>query len=249
MQPTYLPWLGYFGLMLQVENFVFFDHVQVVKRSWGVRNRIRTPNGELYLTVPLKKVNGRDETTFTNAVISYDQDWISQHLKSIEMAYKKAPFFKECFEMLKAQLELRPILLGDLNMSLITSFAEHLDIQCKFIRSSELKEIAGKKDDLLLSICEAIRADKYLSPLGAAAYIESGPLEGGAFSSGKVALHYQNYSHPTYRQPFPDFMPFMATLDSCMNIGFSETKKVIASGIGAPLTPAAARTKLIEDAE
>jgi len=61
MQPTYLPWLGYFGLMDRVDTFVYLDSVQFARRSWQQRNRIKSERGEVMLTVPVAKKGLRDQ--------------------------------------------------------------------------------------------------------------------------------------------------------------------------------------------
>jgi hypothetical protein len=231
MQPTYLPWLGYYGLMLQVDSFIFLDTAQVVKRYWDVRNRIRTSNGELFLTVPLKKTQHRDDTIFTNALISYESDWVAQHLKSILFAYKKATYFSPTFDLLSEILNTRPETLAELNINLITTFAKKLGISCKFERTSALLSLEGKKDKLLVQVCKKSGHTDYFSPLGSAIYIEA-ESTGGNFTQSGIGLSYQNFSHPSYSQLHPNFVPYMSAIDAFMNCGFQETKKIIQSGIG-----------------
>ena len=92
MQPTYIPWLGYFDLIDQADIFVFLDNVQLSRSNWHVRNRIKTCQGELYLTIPVHRDKGNYETMLCHAFINYKQPWVKKHLKSIEQAYKKTPY-------------------------------------------------------------------------------------------------------------------------------------------------------------
>ena len=94
LQPTYLPWAGYFDMIDSTDIYVVFDHVQFERKSLQQINRIKGPNGEHWLTIPVQKV-ARD-TPICDIRISYDQgDPLSKHWKAITSAYKKAPYFAE----------------------------------------------------------------------------------------------------------------------------------------------------------
>ena len=86
MQPTFLPWMGYFSMMSKVDLFVYFDDVQLAKRSWQVRNRIKTQNGELFLNIPIKKSAARDELLLCDAIMDgkIDIDLFVTHRFSID---------------------------------------------------------------------------------------------------------------------------------------------------------------------
>ena len=101
-QPTYLPWIGYFDLIDQVDRFVFLDTVQFEKRSWQQRNRIRTAEGLLFLTVPVI-VKGRFEQKIKDVEIE-SPFFVRKHLRTIESNYRRAPFFGQYFEELAGLL-------------------------------------------------------------------------------------------------------------------------------------------------
>ena len=124
MQPTFLPWIGYFDMMDQVDHFILYDDVQLAKRSWQIRNRIKTAQGELFLTVPVKKTKNRDELLISEAEISYEENWQSKHLKSIEIAYGKAPYFSEVFHFICGLYSAKERFLGDFNSQFIISVSE-----------------------------------------------------------------------------------------------------------------------------
>lgn len=84
MQPTYMPWLGYFNMIQQVDVFVFLDSVQVEKRSWQVRNRIKGPDGAVMLTIPIKAGNS---LRICDAQINNEHDWKRKHLRALECYY------------------------------------------------------------------------------------------------------------------------------------------------------------------
>ena len=172
MQPTYLPWAGGFDLLDQVDVFAFYDDVQVVRRSWDVRNRIKTANGELFLTIPIRKTSHRDETVFTTALIDDSRSWRKEHLAAIGHSYRKAVHFDEVFAFVEALIQVDLGVLADFNIHLITSIARRMGMTADLVRVSSLPECAGRKDARLVNICRRLSADAYLSPFGAHAYIE-----------------------------------------------------------------------------
>lgn len=229
MQPTYLPWLGYFDLMDQVDTFIFLDDVNVLKRNWAVRNRVKTIQGEVFLTVPLKKHIERDFRLFSNTPIDYDQNWVRKHLKTIAQAYAKSPFFSDVYEDLENALSVQYKTIADLNITIISLMAERLGIKTPSYRSSEIQGIDGHKDERLVKICHALGANQYLSPQGSAAYIES-KKPGGAFPDAGIELFYQNFEHPEYPQQGKSFLSHMSLVDMLMNCGFDNALNIIRSG-------------------
>jgi hypothetical protein len=229
MQPTFFPWIGYFDLIDQVESFVFFDDVQLVKRSWQVRNRIKSANGELFLTVPVKKNKNRDELLISETEISYDENWQSKHLKSIESAYKKAYYFDSIFSFLQAHYQRKHETIALFNEDFITGVAINIGIKTTFVSSSSLQGIEGVKDGRLAAICKKLAADEYLSPQGSAIYIEA-ETAGGKLTEEGIALYYHVFQHPVYRQLYGQFVPYMGIVDLLFNEGFDNALAIIRSG-------------------
>ena len=229
MQPTYLPWLGYFDLIDRADVFVFYDDVQVVKRSWGVRNKVKTANGPVFLSVPIDKDKHRNERTFFNAQLDYSQNWVEKHLETFRLNYKKASFFEEIFSLLENELIKKPKFLAELNISLIKAIIKFLELNTELRISSEMNNLSGKKENRLIQICERIDADKYLSPQGSSQYIEA-EKPGGEFSETEIDLYYQNFVHPTYPQLWGDFVSHLPIVDVLMNCGKEETLRLMRSG-------------------
>lgn len=229
MQPTYLSWAGYFDLMDRVHRFVFLDDAKVSKQSWQVRNRIRTQQGELYLTVPLKHYRDHEERLSTNTEVDYERDWASKHLKTFTQVYSKAPHFAPVFADLKALLQQRYAAIGDLNMAVIRMLATRIGVSTELFRSSELPDTLGRRDDRLVSICRAIGAKQYLSPQGSAVYIER-DRPGGAFPAAGIGLYYHHFVHPEYPQCWAPFVSHMSVVDLIMNCGYAQALTIIRSG-------------------
>lgn len=234
MQPTYIPWLGYFDLIDQVDKFVFLDNVQISRNNWHVRNRIKTAQGELYLTIPVKRLKSKYETMICEAFINYKQPWIKKHLKSVEQAYKKTAYINEVYPVLEEIIRKEEQVLSELNINLIKKISSLLGINKEFIKASELKNISGHKDALVVSICKQLSCDCYISPAGAYVYIEK-YAPGGEFPKNGISLYYQNYDHPVYNQLYGDFLPNMSIVDLLFNHGFDESLQIIRTGRREPV--------------
>ncbi|MBD2842452.1 WbqC family protein [Erythrobacter rubeus] len=237
MQPTFLPWIGYFDLIDTADTFVFLDDAQVLKRSWGVRNRITGQNGETFLTVPLTGHSQNEQSTFVGTAIAADPKWSKTHLATIRHAYSKAPYFAEVHANLEALMSAGHATIGALNIDFITDTARLMGINTPFVHSSELAGIDGRKDDRLLSICRTIRSNTYVAAQGSAAYIER-DLESGAFAGTDVDLRYHNFAHPIYQQLSDEFVSHMSVVDLLMNCGYSKALEIIRSGRRPLLTSA-----------
>tara|TARA_Y100000591_G_C21785619_1_gene673602 strand:- start:640 stop:1314 length:675 start_codon:yes stop_codon:yes gene_type:complete len=213
MQPTYLPYLGYFDLINRSDIFVFLNNVQFDKRSWQQRNRIKSNNSELMLTVPVL-TKGKFEQEIQSVKIDKTQKFEVKHFNSIKNNYSKSQYFGSYINEFEKLLFSKFIHLADLNIELINWFVSKLGIKTKFFLSSEL-ESGGIKTELLINICKELNGTKYLSPYGSAKYIE----ENNLFKKEGIELIYQNYSHPVYNQLSNSFIPYLSVIDLLFNEG------------------------------
>lgn len=244
MQPTYLPWLGYFDLIDQVDKFVFLDDVQLVKRSWQVRNKINSKNGEILLTIPIKRNNNKYETFLNNAQIDLSINWQKNHLKSIQNSYSKCKYFEEVFYELEHVINNKLNILSNFNINIIKIISHKLGINSNFINSSDINNKSGKKDDLLVSICTTLKSNLYISPIGSSEYIER-EIPGGAFTKNSIKLFYQNYNHPVYKTIHP-FRSHLGIIDLIFNNGFSRSLEIIREGRRELYTYEKLRTEILK---
>ncbi len=213
-QPTYLPWSGYFDLMDQVDVFILLDDVQFEKRSWQQRNRIKTPVGLQWLTVPVI-TRGRQEQLIRGVEIE-TAHFSRDHCRAIELNYRRAPFFEHYFDELSSRLSPQDgMLLADLNVRLIEWFMKKLGIETRLVVSSGLRQ-SGKRTELLANLCESQGANLYISPLGSSVYLLK---EKDALLAKGIDVVFQHYEHPEYRQQFPPFLPYASVLDLILNEG------------------------------
>jgi hypothetical protein len=213
MQPTYLPWSGYFGLMQQVDLFIYLDNVQFSRRSWQQRNQIKSASGPIWLTVPVIK-KGKREQLISEIEIDSLAAFNVSHQKSIQTCYSKAKYFREYSSKLFDCYETQKSLLSNMNISFISCIKEALSLNTKVIRASEL-QANGAKDVLLASICSEVGATEYLSPPGSYEYLK----DSDAFKRAAIPISYLKYSHPIYHQMHTNFLPYMSCIDLLFNCG------------------------------
>ena len=92
LQPSYMPWLGFFEQMARVDAFVLYDDVQYDKQGWRNRNRIKNSQGIQWLSVPIL-TKGKRSQLINQARIDPTNKWDLKHLASLELNYKKAIYF------------------------------------------------------------------------------------------------------------------------------------------------------------
>src|SRR5688500_3862557 len=184
MQPTYLPWLGYFGLMKSVDLFILLDSVQFARRSWQQRNQIKTANGPIWLTVPVHSKGKRDQL-ISEVEVDRSQDFPQSHQRALDVNYKKAPHFDVYAPALHSLLGAESKHLTDLTIGTIVWIRDMLRITTPIRRSSEF-ETQGVKADLLASLCEQVDATEYISPPGSKDYLD----ESDAFTKRGIPLRY-----------------------------------------------------------
>jgi hypothetical protein len=215
MQPTCLPWLGYFDLIDQADVFVFLDNVQFEKQSWQQRNRIRTHKGLEWVTIPVL-IKGRFGQMIKDVEINQSV-FPDKHLKQIKQNYGRAEYFKVYFDEFAEVFEkaYKGMNLCDLNISIIRWLCSKLSISIHFVRSSELKA-SGRRSELLVNILKELGVDVYISPLGSSEYLDK---EFVLFRENNISLFYQNYVHPEYNQVYKPFVSHASCIDLLFNEG------------------------------
>ena len=169
LQSNYIPWKGVFDMMNKVDIFVFFEDVDFTKRDWRTRNKIKTPEGEVWLSIPVKKSSRG--TKIYEIEISQETNWQEKHYQTIVQYYKKAKFFPEYKWLLdKIYLEKKWENLSEFNIYVNTLIARELGIKTTFINSKDL-ETNGTKGDKLIEIIKKLDGDFYLSGPAAKDYI------------------------------------------------------------------------------
>ena len=212
-QPSYLPWIPFIEKGLHSDVYVLLDHVQFEKNSAQNRNRIKTPQGELWLTVPVSRSL---KTIILDVTIPPTAaGWNIKHRQSIEMNYRKAPFLRRspilCSRFWKAPGRN----YVDLNLALDGAFLSMAGFTGSIVRSSEMN-IDETSSDLILNICRALGAQTYLSGIAGYDYLKLAD-----FDASGIKVIFQQYRHAEYPQRFPKagFLHRLSALDLFMNVG------------------------------
>jgi len=209
-QPAYLPWLGYFDKMARADIFIYLDTVQFEKNSFINRNQIKTAQGVQWLTIPIK-TKGHTKESLRTTEINNSQPWRTKHLKSIEMNYRKAPRFHECFPKIETLINRQESNLADYCLQQLQFWCHELCIQTRIVRSSDLP-VSSAKSDLVLDLCNHFGAQHYLSgALGRNYLIEDD------FNKSNILIEYQNYQSFVYPQLWGKFIPNLGILDWWMS--------------------------------
>lgn len=224
MQPSFLPWLGYFNLIRKSDIFVFLDNVQFEPRSWQHRNRIYDGKREIWLSVSTTRPSGR-ESLISEVLVNYEHFRPEQLQETLRRVYMKHPFYSELESIVSNVFSKNHSLLCNLNVDLIKSVSNSLGLSTIFVMASSLK-VRGRKAELLDSILGQVKADVLLSPVGSKNYLE--PF-GGHFPSG-VEIRYQEFSPFPYRQRSSTnslFVDSLSFVDALANVGLSGLKELI----------------------
>lgn len=210
-QPDYIPYPGLFYKMWKSEKFVFLDDAQFSSDNMHHWNRIKTPQGECRLKVPVKHKFGDP----INQVVTRDElKWKKKHLKTIEMNYKKAKYFADFFPIFQELLLTKYLNLADMNIAINQCIAEKFGICPQFFRTSDM-EIRTVREERVIDICVMLGADIYISGNGAKAYQQD-----KHFADRGVSLQYTDYKPIEYQQCWKSFIPNLSILDYIFNCGF-----------------------------
>jgi len=194
---------------------IILDDVQFSKQSWQQRNRIRTPNGLQYLSVPVKTAGRLGQKILSCELV--EQPFVKKMVKSLWANYAKAPFFECVIGELEATMELAVSTnsLVEFNCALISWMANRLGVTTPMIRASTLG-VGGQRGEHVATICESVGADRYLSPSGSEGYLLE---DKDAFEQRGISVRLQVFEHPRYVQRFAPFIPYACSLDLIFNVG------------------------------
>ncbi|MFW6129792.1 MAG: WbqC family protein [Atribacterota bacterium] len=209
-QPQYMPWLGYIDKIKKCDKFVFLDDVQYKKREYQNRNKIRTPQGSMWLTIPVL-VKGKYRQDIKQVKINNSTNWRKDHIKAIKHNYSSAKYFDKYFPQIEKIFSKEYKYLIDINMETIKFMIKAFDIDTEYVFSSELN-IKSQRTQRLIDICKKLGADEYLSGQGAKDYMDQ-----ELFNKNGIKLRYQEFKHPEYTQNFDGFIPNLSAIDYLFN--------------------------------
>jgi hypothetical protein len=213
VQSNYIPWKGYFDMIATVDEFILYDDMQYTRRDWRNRNRIKTPQGVQWLTVPVK-VKGKYHQTIRETEID-GADWAEAHWNALVRNYRRAAHFDEVaafFEPLYRQRQYTH--LSTLNHGLIEAVCAYLGIATKISHSWDYALNAGKTQRLA-DLCLQAGATKYISGPAARDYIEERVFA----DHGITVIWFEYASYTEYPQLWGEFIHGVTILDLLFNCG------------------------------
>lgn len=213
-QSNYIPWKGYIDMIASVDVFVLYDDMQYTKRDWRNRNKIKTPQGTKWLSIPVE-VKGKYFQKINETKIS-DPNWIASHWSSIQQNYKKAPYYADVCHWLKPlfdQAKELP-LLSNVNRLFLQEICDQLGIETEIRSSQEFSLIEGKTERLV-NLCTTLGAKHYVSGASAKEYV----VEDLFLEKSIELVWFDNSSYPEYPQLFGDFEHSVTILDLMFNVG------------------------------
>lgn len=211
LQSNYIPWKGYFDMIAAVDEFILFDDVQFTKNDWRNRNKIKTPNGLAWLSIPVgKNINRRIcDVTPTNNL------WRIKHWKALESNYRRSVFFDEIASLIEPFYSSQKNTdLSKINRELIETICNYLNINTKIKYSWEYEPCEGKTDRLT-SLCSQANATEYISGPAAKNYLDI-----KAFERNSIKLSWFEYNnYLEYPQLWGQFEHNVSILDLLFNCG------------------------------
>ncbi len=213
-QSNYIPWKGFFDSIHLVDEFIIYDTVQYTRGDWRNRNRLKTPSGPQWLTIPVK-VKGLYQQSIHDTRV-HDEAWGEKHWKTIVHNYANAPYFDSVAAVLEP-LYLHPPspMLSDINHSFIRAVCRFLGIETRIRWSREFVAEGEDRVSRLVDICRQVQATDYFTGPAAKNYLQDDP-----FREAGIQIHYFDYSgYPEYPQLFGDFVHEVSVLDLLFNPG------------------------------
>ncbi|HEX9949796.1 MAG TPA: WbqC family protein [Thermodesulfobacteriota bacterium] len=210
-QPQFMPWLGYLDKIVRSETFAFLDNVQFKKNEFQNRNKIKTAQGWMWLTVPVlyKYPEHIDEVKINDRA-----DWRKKHVRTLAINYQKAPYFHDIFPEVERFYAGDSASIAEVNRESVLMLLGLLGLDRKIVIASALGHLPEEPSERLAAICESLGADTYLSGAGGRAYLDLEP-----FNKKGITVVFQEFKHPVYPQLYGDFIPNLSLLDLLFNCG------------------------------
>jgi len=222
-QPAYLPWLGYLHKIAISDIFVILDDVQFEKNSFTNRNKIKTPNGSVWLSVPMQ-MNNHTSKTIREMEIINNYNWREKHWKSIYLNYKKSPYFNVYSDFLQDAYKREWQKLSELTEYMNSYFLKQIGIETQIIRQSDIKT-KYKKQELIVELCKKINCDSFIFGKLGENYADK-----TYFEDNSINIYFQDYKHPVYEQIWSNFSPNLGIIDLLFNVDKDKVFNIIMNG-------------------
>ncbi|MBI1770277.1 MAG: WbqC family protein [Bacteroidetes bacterium] len=212
LQSNYIPWRGYFDIIASVDEFIIYDEVQYTKNDWRNRNRIKTPEGLKWITIPVYQKRLSQKIAETE--IS-DQKWNVKHWNLIKSNYAKASHFDNYCKIFELFYQnINTVFLSEVNESMLRLICNLVGIKTKITNSSAY-QLNGNPTERLVNLCKQTGAEIYVSGPAAKNYLQE-----DLFVQENIKIEWMDYSgYPEYPQLSPPFDHRVSIIDLLFNTG------------------------------
>lgn len=211
IQSSFIPWRGYFDFIAAVDVFVFHDDIQYTKGDWRNRNKIKTPKGAEWITVPVSYKNVSQLICDTR--IDYSSPWGKKHLRLWQEHYRSAPHLDNVIQILSDLDDCNDLTISQLNIRLTKRICEYLSISTPLLLSMDFA-LEGSKTERLIDLLQKVGGSVYLSGPSADSYLDK-----DAFRRAGIGLEYKSYEYEPYPQQWGAFDGAVTILDLIANCG------------------------------
>ena len=221
-QPNYLPYLGFFNKIKNSNIFVIYDVAQYVKDRFDNRNIIKTATGIQWLTIPLQEKDSYLKR-FYEVRLPPDDFWKKNHLKSIEINYRKSKYFTKYYPQFLKIFKKNYVYFADFSVDVIEFLLKSFGINTPTVKSTNLQlDLKKKSTDMIIQILNKVNANEYLAGTSGKKYMDTAALKRAG-----IKVKYQHFKHPIYTQLFKSpFVKDLAAIDLLFNEG-PDAKKYI----------------------
>ncbi|MDR1015504.1 MAG: WbqC family protein [Coriobacteriales bacterium] len=224
MQPYFFPYLGYFSLIRDADEFIFFDTVQYMRKGWGNRNRILHPKGGAnYITVPIKKAPR--QTAIRDIHVDHTADWSKDILAKLETYKKKAPHYQEVVALIRECFDKPSELLSALNIHSTVLTCEYIGLPLKSQVWGEMSVAIDEvtaPDEWGLNVTKALGFDAYTNPHGGTEFFDR-----EKYAQEGIDLTFVKNRLTPYSQRRDSFEPGLSIIDVLMFCSPEETRVLI----------------------
>lgn len=221
MQPYFFPYIGYFSLIMQSDEFIVFDTPQFMRKGWIERNRIgKLTGGSVYIKVPLNKADL--STKIKDMSIDNTSDWRGKILSQLEIYKKRAPFYDDVLALIKEVLNTETSSIVHLNKTALEKVCNYLSIDRKFKVFSEMNleiESPQAPDEWALNICKALDVKSYVNAAGGESFFDQ-----KKYTNNNIQLCFINQPIEKYKQFGHEFEPGLSIIDVMM---FNSPEEII----------------------
>lgn len=218
MQPYFYPYLGYWQLMNCVDEYIIYDDVNYIKNGWINRNRIKVNGAPAYVGISVKKAS--QNRKINEHVISMSDSDKESLLTKVKMAYGKAPYFKDVYDLFKDTVYCEKTNLAEYLMYSNLKIADFIGITTKIYSATELGlDHTNKAQERIIDICRLRGASEYINAIGGEELYDK-----QSFNEAGIKLNFLKMDADiVYPQGKGQFIPSLSILDVLMYNSNEET--------------------------